>query len=181
VVLPWRTSGLRHPGPRRPAAVFWSGVCSAGQGGSSTWPPHRDRAMERQRCLPWVGGVGVAGAWCGLAVAVPVGRPPRRHGLRRCCPARGIGVDLRLGVGEGKGQGSMPGLGVSASPWLLHGTRAGSASRPVVAGGCGGGRGRRQGKGRVFRSSTRVVIGAYARGHSATRGHCGRACPVVAK
>ena len=161
--------------------MFWSGVRSAGQGGSSTWPSHRDRAMERQRCLPWVGGVGVAGAWCGLAVAVPVGRPPRRHGLRRCCPARGIGVDLRLGVGEGKGQGSMPGLGVSASPWLLHGTHAGSASRPVVAGGCGGGRGRRQGKGRVFRSSTRVVLGAYARGHSATRGHCGRACPVVAK
>jgi len=46
-------------------------------------------------------------------------------------------VWLRLGAGEGKGQGSRPGHGVGvlacASPWLCHGTRAGS-SIPVREG-----------------------------------------------
>ena len=36
-------------------------------------------------------------------------------------------------------------------------------------------------RGRAFWSPARVVLDAYARGHSATRGHGGRMCSVVAK
>jgi len=73
--------------------VLWSG----GVLGWAGWfeyvassPPHRGRAMARRRCVPWVGGVGVVGV-------VWARGSGRRHGLRRCSLASGVGVDLQLG------------------------------------------------------------------------------------